>query len=279
MIFAKNDLYIKATFHPESSDLSDLEVLVLLVGGISALVGWARWYNDLLRVTRLGSSAAQRLALALAPFLYLVLITVVLECCSAPSVRNDPFWIFYYVVVGAGWLSLCMWLLPFLGISTRDDIVERHNGAALWAILGGLAGFTACFAGSNVGDGPGVQVVLITLALSAGTYIFLWVLLEVLSGHRILEAITIGRSEMTGIRMGCYLLAMGIVLGAAAAGDWAPERLLFDFAIAGWPALAVFVFAAIVERCRWSGMLATLTVSAACIATSVAVLLHRSSQL
>jgi hypothetical protein len=74
--------------------------------------------------------------------------------------------------VGAA-LGISGQLLSFLGVSARDDVLERRNSAALIAVVGALLGAILCIAGGNIGEGPGVEVVI----ASAGTALCVWFVL------------------------------------------------------------------------------------------------------
>lgn len=158
------------------------------------------------------------------------------------DVRVDLFYIFYYAVMGAAWVGLAMSLVPYLGVSARDDVIERGNRAALWPVLGALLGLTLCFAGGNIGDGPGWWVVVFCGLLSTGALFGLWWLLEVTVAPS--EAVTVDRDPASGVRLGAFLLAIGLVLGRAVAGDWHSfDATIRDFFVAGWPAGAIALLA------------------------------------
>jgi len=54
--------------------------------------------------------------------------------------------------------------------------------------------------------------------LAPASLLVLWFVLEVLSGHRVAESITVERDTGTGIRLADLLLCNGAVLGTGAAG-------------------------------------------------------------
>lgn len=118
----------------------------------------------------------------------------------------------------------------------RDDAVERRNPAAGLALVGALGGVTLCFAGANVGNGPGWWVVAFAAALSTAGLMLAWLLVE--SGHGVSETITIERDRTTGLRFGCFLTACGLLLGRAVAGDWVSAvQTVEDFGRLAWPVL------------------------------------------
>lgn len=213
-----------------------------------ALITWLPWYQDLFRVNRLAAPASYRLVLGITPVACLLFLFLVLESSAAQSVRESSFYIVLYMALGAAALGICAQLYPFLGVSARDDVLERGNGAALSATAGALLGSMFCVAGGNIGEGPGFDVVVLSAGAALGTWFLLWYLMEVLSGRVIAERITVERDLGAGLRLAAILAANGLILGAAAAGRWVPERFLRDFALSAWPALGLSIVAGLLER-------------------------------
>ena len=58
----------------------------------------------------------------------------VLRTLAAHDVRDDGTYLFFYMAMGAGWLAAGGGLLSLFGISHRDDVCERGNAAAAWAL-------------------------------------------------------------------------------------------------------------------------------------------------
>jgi hypothetical protein len=108
--------------------------------------------------------------------------------------------------------------LAYAGISVRDDVIERRNRAALPATVGGLVGVTLCYAGGNIGNGPGWWVVVFSAALATLTLGAAWLVHERLTAAN--DAVTIDRDPSAGVRTGAFLAACGLLLGRAVAGDW-----------------------------------------------------------
>lgn len=223
-------------------DLFFPAVVALVVLGL----GWGRWYGAILMAPSLASPRGLRRALALIPLACLGFLVLVLLSLSSSDVRPDVFSTFAYFCIGAGWLGGASILFPFLGVSPRDDVLERGNWAALWPVGGALVGVTLCFAGANIGNGPGPEVVFFCSVLSTGTFFLLWLALELIASPS--EAITVERDEAAGVRVAGFLVAIGILLGRAVAGDWQsiPDTLL-DFCRCGWPALFLLGSAATLE--------------------------------
>jgi uncharacterized membrane protein YjfL (UPF0719 family) len=152
----------------------------------------------------------------------------------------------FYLIIGAGWLGGFTLLLPFLGVSARDDVLERGNNSASWTLAGALLGASCAFAGANIGNGPGLEAVLFSAVLSTALFILLWVGMDTLTS--ICEAITVDRDTGAGIRLGGLLLGVGIVSGWTVAGDWVSvAATLRDFFRSSWPALLLAALAVLVE--------------------------------
>src|SRR5262249_20408154 len=115
------------------------------------------------------------------------------------------------VVAGAAWA------LPWLGLSPLDDVAERRNRPAGWAILGAQVGLTLAYGLATGGTGPravqsgwappgvGLMGVLVLFAL--------WAPLEKLLGFS--EAITVDRDGGAACRLAALLVALGLPVGLA----------------------------------------------------------------
>jgi uncharacterized membrane protein YjfL (UPF0719 family) len=161
-------------------------------------------------------------------------------------VREDGRYLAMYLALGALWSGAFISLLPWLGISVRDDALERGNPAAAWAAAGGLLGITLCFAGGNIGDGPSWTVVVLAAGLASAALALLWTLFNLFSG--VVEKIVVERDECAGIRAAGLFVALGLVLGRGAAGDWVSiGATIRDFAINAWPALPLVAAAVALE--------------------------------
>ena len=168
-----------------------------------------------------------------------IILLFVLRKWSSHDVRNDPLYIFFYMVMGLGWSGLWNMVLPFAGLSFRDDALERDNNAAGIAISGGLLGVMLAFAGANIGEGPGWWVVVFCAALATGVMLALWMIGSSIT--RAQEYITIDRDTATGWRAAGYFIGAGLILGRAVAGDWHSTReTLQGFLSEGWPVLIIW---------------------------------------
>ncbi|MBL8843774.1 MAG: hypothetical protein JNL90_19790 [Planctomycetes bacterium] len=211
------------------------------------LGGFGRWYWRLLGARRLRSGPSAARPLALTPLLCAGLLLVALRQWSASDVRDSPRYLYFYDLLGCAWIwGFALLLVPF-GLCARDDVAERSNRAAAHALCGALLGATAAYAGANIGDGPGFEVVLFSAALASGA-LLLVVLLSSAIGRSI-ELVTLERDAAAGLRLGGLFAAGGLLAGRAAAGDWkSVEATVRDFVDAGWPLLALAAAAAVIDR-------------------------------
>jgi uncharacterized membrane protein YjfL (UPF0719 family) len=241
--------------------LPDLEIFAFIAAVFLSLKGWLTWFGDIASVNSLRTPVSKRLVLLTAPLVCLVLILIALNRLTATTVRGDALYISFYLLIGAGWLGGVTLVFPFLGISVRDDVLERGNRAASWAITGALAGASCSFAGANVGNGPGVEAVLFSAVLSSALFIGLWLGMDLLTS--ISDAITVDRDESAGIRLGGLLLGIGLLSGWSVAGNWvSASATLKDFVTSSVPAIlltAVAVGVEVVFR-RASVQLSTKTI-------------------
>lgn len=241
-----------------------LAVCVLLAAG-----SWLAWVGELLVTARRHSSKAERLPAGLAPLVAGFLLFFVLRRHASFDVQGSPLYLTFYMVMGAAWVGIAIRLLALGGLSLRDDVLERRNLAAGWALFGAVVGLTLAFAGANVGDGPGWWVVLFSAGLSTATFFLLWIVTDRLTGWA--DAVTIDRNTAVGVRLGGFFVGLGAILGRAVAGDWiSAGATVSDFVRAAWPALVLAGLAAVAERHRrpqpealaqspvWQGLLPAL---------------------
>ena len=126
-------------------------------------------------------------------------------------------------------------------------LIAAGAPSAAVAIAGALLGITLCFAGGNIGDGPGWWVVVFSAGVATAGLFAAWLLLEALTG--ISDTVTIDRDLAAGVRLGGLLVACGLRLGWAVAGDWiSAEATLRDFAANAWLVLVLLAIAVLVER-------------------------------
>jgi hypothetical protein len=226
--------------------LSPDETIVTIAGVVIGPVLWAVWLFRLSRVQTLRRRPVGVNAIGLALVACTGLLFAVLKTSASFDVVDAPVYLFMYVVVGLAWLRVVELIFAFLGLSVRDDVVERSNRAAMPAVVGGMIAVTLCYAGGNIGDGPGWWVVLLSAALATAGLIVAWLALAHLT--TVVDAVTIDRDAAAGLRLGAFLVACGIVLGRGVAGDWISAAATLSDFVVSLPAVAVIVaIAALVE--------------------------------
>lgn len=227
--------------------MSPDETMVLLASVGTALFGWGYWYVRLLGANRLGRShSGVRAGLAWTPLLCLAGLFVLLRTGASFDVRNAPVYLVFYLVFGAAWLIPGRGLFGLFGVSWQYDALDRRNPAAAWVVAGGLAGLTACYAGANLGDGPGWWCVAFAGGLASAAWFLAWAVVQ--AAADVAEAVTVERDTAAGIRLGAFLVAAGLLCGRGAAGDWtSPGQTVAEFESA-WPLLPLTLCAAWMER-------------------------------
>jgi uncharacterized membrane protein YjfL (UPF0719 family) len=223
------------------------EVFALLAGGAMGVWAWFGWYLNAASVIRLGAPTRGKFAIWLWPLVCIAVLFAVLKTMSSFDVRDDVLYLTMYMVIGAGWLGAVVKFLPMIGLNPREDILERANAAAVPAVAGALLGFTLCFAGGNIGDGPGWWVVIGSATLATATLVLLVLLFDRATG--IIDIVTIDRDRAAGVRLGGLFIAAGVILGRGVAGDFVSTgATVRDFVTMAWPVLVLFAIAALVER-------------------------------
>lgn len=226
--------------------MSGDEVLVLVVSLIVACVLWGKSIYEIFQV-RYHRAPVLRAASCGVLLLCGFTLHYVLRRYASHDVRDSTTYTTFYMIMGAAWVGAAIRIWQMLGISTRDDLLERENTAAAFAIFGALIALTFCFAGGNVGDGPGWWVVVFAALLSTGALFLLWCVLDRLGG--VGEAITVDRDTASGLRAAGYLIGSGVILGRAVAGNWVSAgATIVDFGALGWPALIVIAIGVALEK-------------------------------
>ena len=222
------------------------ELVVTLVAVAAGPVAWAVWLfraRWAQQVRRSGSLDVVAGALAAST----LLIIVVLRTIASFDVVDDLRYQFMYLVLGLAWMRIAQTAFAFAGLSARDDVVERGNGAAAIALAGALIGVALCYVGGNIGDGPGWWVVVFSAGLSTLTSLALWIVLTLCSP--VADVVAIDRDRATGTRLAGFLIALGLVLGRGVAGDWiSGPQTIADFTVALPTAAVILAMAIAVER-------------------------------
>jgi uncharacterized membrane protein YjfL (UPF0719 family) len=234
-------------------DFSGDEFLFFWAAAAVALVGTVRVGLMLIRTAPLRPNARPKLALAAVVATCLVGLWVVLRNWADPaSVAGHFDYEVLFFFGGIAWLFLTARLgFPLLGLSVRDDAIERQNPAATVAACGGMIGVMLAYAQCNIGGGPTIWTTLIPAIVATVALFAVWAIAE-FAGGGISENVTIDRDVASGVRLATLLVSAGAVLGRAMAGDWTGWADTFaDFARLGWPVVAIAAGAAVVHRvCR-----------------------------
>lgn len=227
--------------------MSEDEILATILSFFVVIFAWIPgWYVHAFRRRFAHDTRASSIVLV-APLFCALLLLAVLLTLAADDVRNDLVYIFFYSLMGMAWIGGCAAFFGSYGVRLREDVAEGKNPAAAIALAGSLIAVTLAFAGGNIGNGPGWWVVVVSAALSTGAMFVLWMLIEWTTG--VSELVTIERDTAAAIRFAGLLMALGLILGRAVAGDWESiDATLEDFWRVGWPALPLAVAGIIVER-------------------------------
>jgi hypothetical protein len=176
----------------------------------------------------------------------LLMIAAGLSLWAAAEVRANVGDILFVTIGGAVWLAVANNLFSWLGLSFRDDAVERGNVSALVTLCGALTAMALLYVGGSIGEGPSYWNNLFSMGIAAAGFFVLWLLLELIGG--VSKSITEERDLASGVRVCGILIAIGLVLGRAVAGDWHSETAtIHDFIRDGWAAIILWALAAGLE--------------------------------
>jgi hypothetical protein len=227
-------------------EMGDDEVMAMLGSLATGLYAAGLWYMRGFGISRLGAPPGSRTLLLVLPLIALAGLWRTLASFAALDVREDARYQFLFVAMGTIWVFVLPRALSFIGVSYRDDALERRNQAAATAIAGTVAGLGILFAGSNMGEGPSIWNTVET-AIAATALLFAAVLVLALV-TRVGDTIAIERDLSSGVRFAGWIAASGVVLGRASAGDWAgTDAMLADLTRIGWPVAVLLVFAVALE--------------------------------
>lgn len=230
-----------------------MDVTELLVFAFSVFLTYKfvkNWYIPLFSIWPPVKKEAVRNTFGWLPTVSLVIILYTLTVLASFDVVNSFGYIVFYIVIGYAWLYLGLnFMAFFFNLSWIDDALNLNNKAALISITGGFLGLTILYAGANIGDGPGWWCVIFAGGLGLCSWILLALLVNLFT--QVFERITVERDISCGIRMGSYLLASGIILGRASAGDWTSFSMTIVEFMAGWPVLPLTALTIVVESCYY----------------------------
>jgi uncharacterized membrane protein YjfL (UPF0719 family) len=223
------------------------EAVLLITCSFAAVFGVVLWWRWLIAVPKLGRGPLVILPLIGTLVLSVGLVMPVAWYWSAKEIRHGQPYMWLVMVMGGACLIVCSGLCGWFGISVREDACERRNAAATVALCGALLGGAFIYCGSITGEGPSFWNNAFSVALGSAVWFALWFGADAVSG--VTRAVTEDRDTASGVRFGAYLLAQGLVLGRALAGDWhSAAATTRDLMRDGWPALVLLVLATIVDR-------------------------------
>ena len=136
----------------------------------------------------------------------------------------------------------------FLGLHVREQL-EAHNSAAAIVVGGAYVATSLTYSGALSGEGGGFWMLLLffvlgQLALIAMTYVFRW-----LTGYDNVREIESGNLA-AGIAQAGLLIAMGVIVGQAASGDFTTlEDSLVGFLISLLVVVVLYPVRQLVVQC------------------------------
>jgi len=228
-------------------EMSIMEIIVFLASMYCSYKFLVKWYKPLLINNPLNDNKPARYILGFLPVGALCVILFTLNVLASFDVVESFIYILMYVALGGAWLLLGIMLMSCVfDLSWRDDALNLHNKAALVPVVGGFLGLTLIYSGANIGDGPGWWCVVFAGGLGLVAWFVLGRIINIFT--KIFERITVERDIGCGIRFGAYLLASGIILARACAGDWTSFAMTIIEFMDGWPVLALAGITILVER-------------------------------
>jgi hypothetical protein len=217
------------------------EFFLLVVLAPIALIYWGAWFRAALETKLLVRPGRRIIPLFFCWLCCFGIVLAVLLTAADPEVRESPVYIILFLEVTAVALAAVTAVAWLIGLSTIDDTVRRPNFAAVWATIGLWTGTAVSCAGANVGRGDTIGTTNGPLVLGVATIVVLWALLAAVAG---ISSITQHRDSASGIRQGGLLIAWGLIMGRATAGDWeSTADTLKDYAFQGAPAVIFLLIA------------------------------------
>ena len=176
----------------------------------------------------------------------LTFVAVTIKLWGAAGVRTNAGGVFVLTLLGALWLTVMTKLFAWLGLSLRDDAVERKNHSALVALCGAILALGIIYAGANIGEGPSYTNNFFCDVIGTASFFLLWFFVELFG--KVSRSIAEERDLATGMRMCGLLIAFGLIIGRSLAGDWhSKAATVQDFIRDAWPAALLLLLALIVE--------------------------------
>jgi uncharacterized membrane protein YjfL (UPF0719 family) len=224
------------------------EALVLLASASLAAKVAIPWYARLLRrpIAPAKGILTTRLLIGAVPIALLVGLGVALLMGGAREVREHGEYVLLFIALGAVWLIGLAWAAGWLGMGVRSDAIERNNTAGAIAVSGALAGGMVVYTCANLGEGDTIWTTIGPASLATALTVALWGAHQSLSGAT--DAITLDRDAASGLRFAGMTLGTGLVIGRAAAGDYASASgTLRDLLVLGWPAVPLALLSVFIQ--------------------------------
>jgi hypothetical protein len=214
----------------------------LFVGGFL----WGRWFVQLTTVQPPVAQPGRFWVVPSALGAFWFINLAILDTIAASDVRSDPVYVLFYLILGLGVSGIALSGFRLFGLRPAD-IAQRGNHAAAVFVVLAIVAVAFAYGGANVGEGPGFQVVLFCSALSCGGLLIVCAL--DFAGARTGYHVLVDRDRGAALRSGGMLIASGMGLGRAVAGNWTSANgALTDFARHGAPVLAFVAADVVVAR-------------------------------
>ena len=204
------------------------------------LVIWLFWYVRIVTISRLASTDRDRAFLYVIPVIAMVALLLLLfgekaTTAEIGALLGHPCFVMAHFLVGVGACAV-----PLVGLSPRQDVAERRNHGAGWAIGGAILGLSlanGAAAGKflTLRDDSFLPIVVGISGMIL--FMFSWSVVEWLTGFS--EAITVERDGGAALRLAAFLPLLGVSLGLAVASRFANESLKANCLFAGVAGLVV----------------------------------------
>ena len=205
------------------------------------------WYLRVGHNTQFFGLSRTRKYLYCLPFSTMILYLLTLQSVASYDVVGDFLYTLMYLALGITWIYLTFQgMFLFWSFSYQDDVLMGRNLAALIAFTGAFLGVSLIYAGANIGDGPGWW----TIVWAGGLGTVTWLLLGMAVNQctHIMDSVLMDRNTAGGVRLGSYLLASGLILARASAGDWTSFAVTVLEFLSGWPVIPLTIIMIVLER-------------------------------
>lgn len=225
-----------------------MQEMIVFVGSLIATVAFLiSWYGTIGSNWPKKRNRLIKNGFRLLPLIAFIIIIYTLKNLAAFDVVGDSFYLLFYILLGFAWIFISLTLFAyFFDLSWKDDALQLGNKAAAISLAGAFIGTTLIYSGANIGDGPGWWCVI----FAGGIGLFAWIGLGILINAvtQVFEKVSVERDLGSGIRFGSYLVASGLILARASAGDWTSFFKTLEEFLVGWPVLILVIIAILVER-------------------------------